>query len=143
MSREFRSKWNVFPTQPLRAIILKLVGSLGLPFLWINLTTDSPQEEGGAPRACTFVNSVAKMWCVLSSLRSTENGTPSGPGAEFLLAFFNTCLISLGLKGLESKGWKSSSWGLVRAGGYQWRSGRFMSRGMLYVSHFLLTYGKV
>ena len=97
----------------------------------MSLTTDSPQEEGGEPIASTFEKRVAIMWWVDSNLRRTEKEMPSGPGAEDLLAAFSTALMSLGLKGLRSKGWKVSSWGLVREGGYQCRSGSWISLGML------------
>lgn len=97
------------PMQPLSAIILKLVGSVGSPFLWMSFTMDSPQEEGGEPVAITLENSVARIWWLDSSFRSTEKGTPSGPGAEVLLQAFRIFLMSRGLNGVRSKGWNEAS----------------------------------
>ena len=67
------------------------------------------------------------MWWVDSNLRKTEKEIPSGPGAEDLLAAFNTALMSISLKGLRSKALKVSSLGLVREEEYQC----WISLGML------------
>ena len=89
---------------PVRAIILKLVGSEQSPFLCTGLTTDSPQEGGGLPVSKTFEKSVANVWLQLCSFERTPNEIPSGPGADCLFDLDRMVLTSLGLMGLLSKG---------------------------------------
>ena len=104
---------------PVSAIIQKLEGSDVAPFLWINFTTDSPQEEGWAPDMNTLLKYVARIWCVVSSLRSVRYVIPHGPGADSLFDFDSIFLISLGLKGAVSNGRNSGFLGPVGSWGNQ------------------------
>ena len=82
-----RKKWKIFQIHPDGAIIRKLVGSLGSPFLCASFITDSPQDGGGVPKEKTLLKYVARMLLVRSSLWRIPKEIPSGPGAITKLSY--------------------------------------------------------